>query len=308
MALVMVLTLLALLGLAIAGALASTVASQRAAKLSQDATALDAAADRAAAMVLADANAYGLASLRLGESRVFDMEMLDAPETSASAAVTRLAGGVLWIVATAWLRLDPGAARRVNLVARFPSVGLPPPAPIVTRGSISLGDGVQVSADTAGEADCALDAGAAAIVPPGATIDAPERLHVDTAASARDSATYYLTERQLALLRAAAGVIHVTGDTIIDGGALDGILLIDGSLTIRGTFVASGLIVVRGGVDASEPTFTLRGALLSYASPPHVSTILTAASIEFAPCVVARALRVALPPRAVRLRHWSELF
>jgi len=80
MALVMALTLIMLLGLAIAGGLASTVASQRAAKLSQDAASLDASADRALGTVLSEAGALGLASLRLGESRAVDVAMPDAPE------------------------------------------------------------------------------------------------------------------------------------------------------------------------------------------------------------------------------------
>jgi hypothetical protein len=77
---------------------------------------------------------------------------------------------------------------------------------------------------------------------------------------------------------------------------------------VHGTFVASGLIVVRGGVDASDGALELRGALLVFATPPNVSTILTAGFIEYSPCVVAHTLRVALSPRVVRLRSWAEFF
>jgi len=307
MALVMALTLIMLLGLAIAGGVASTVASQRAAKLSQDAASLDASADRALGTVLSEAGALGLASLRLGESRAVDVAMPDAPEISAIVAVTRLPGGVLWMVAAVTRRNDASYARRVNLVARFPTGGAPP-AGVVTRGNLLIRDGVRFSTDTAQDADCAVETAAAAIVGPGATAAVPAGVRVDTAEFARDSAIYDLTQRQLASLAAAANVVRVAGDTTIDGGVFDGILIVDGSLVVRGTFVVSGLLIVRGGVDASGGALDVRGALLVFATPPNVSTILTAGSIEYSPCVVAHTLRVALSPRVVRLRSWAEFF
>jgi hypothetical protein len=212
------------------------------------------------------------------------------------------------MVAAASQRGDSSATRRVNLVARFPTIGAAPGAPVVTRGNLVLRDGVRFAVDTAHDADCAAVAGPSVIVAPGATVTVRGGVRVDTAELALDSATYYLTQRQLAALSSAVGVVHVAGDTTIDGGAFDGILIVDGSLTVRGTFAASGLIIVRGGVDASDAAVTIRGALLSYAAPPNVSTILTAASVEYAPCVVAHMLRVALSPRVVRLRSWAELF
>jgi len=312
MALVMALTLLALLGLAIAGGLAHTVVSQRATMLSQNAAVLDAAADRALGTMLGDANSRGLASLGLGETRAFSMDAADTPQISATLAVTRLAGGVLWMVASAAPRGDGvGAAfagRRVNLVARFPVIGAPPPAAIVARGNIRLGDDVRFTVDTTRDADCAASVGSDVIVGPGAPVRVPAGVRVDTADVARDSATYYVTVSQLTALSTAAGVVHVAGDTTITGGTFDGILIVDGSLRLHGTFAASGMIIVRGGVDASDAVFSLRGALLVYATPPNVSTILTGASVEYAPCVVARVMRVALSPRVTRMRSWAEIF
>ena len=306
-ALLMALTLLALLGLAIAGGMAHTIASQRAATLSQNAASLDAAADRALATVLADANAYGVSTLRLGETRAFNLDVADMPQLSTTVSVTRLTGGVLWMVAAASSRADMAAGRRVNLVARFPTIGALPPAPIVTRGNLRLGDGVRFSVDSAQDADCAAAPVPAAIVAPGATVRAPSGIRVDTTDVARDSATYYLTQAGLAALATAAGVVHAAGDTTIAGGTFEGILIVDGSLTLHGTFAVSGLIVVRGAIDATDAVVSARGALLSF-NASNVSTILTDLSVEYAPCVVARVMRVALSPRVVRLRSWSEFF
>jgi len=308
MALVMALTLIALIGLAVAGGIAHTVASQRAATLSQNAAMLDAAADRVLGIVLGDAQAYGLAALRIGEARVFDVETGDTPGSSATVAATRLAGDVLWMVGTVTARTDTLAGRRVNLVARFPSAGAPPPAALVTRGTVTVGSGVRFSVDTTQEPDCASGSGAAVIVAPGATAHVPAGTRVDTAESARDSTTFFLSQRQLALLSSATDVVRVAGDTTINGGTFGGILIVDGSIVVRGTFVGSGLIVARGVIDASDATVTMRGALLSFAAPSSVSTIFTAGSVEYSPCVVAHVMRVALSPRVVRLRSWAELF
>ena len=306
-ALVMALTLLAMLGLAIAGGMAHTLVSQRAAILSQNAAMLDAAADRALGTVLGDANAYGLATLRLGEARALDVNFADTPQLSATVEVRRLAGGVLWMVAAVSSRADTTAQRRVNLVARFPVIGSLPPAGVVVRGPVRLGDGVRFSVDTSQDSDCAAGSGAAAIVAPGGAVRAPAGLRIDTASVAGDSATYYLTQPQLASLAMAAGVVRVMGDTTISGGVFDGILIVDGSLTLHGTFAASGLIVVRGGIDAGDAVLTVRGALLSF-NASNVSTILTDLSVEYSPCVVAHVMRVALSPRRVRLRSWAEFF
>lgn len=305
MALVMALTLLGVLGIAIAGGLAHTVASQRATTFWQNAAQLDAAADRALATVLGEAS-YGLGTLGLGEARVFT-DVADAPDVSSTVAVTRLAGGVLWMVTAVMPRRGGLAGRRINLIARFPSVGALPPAAIVARGSLQLGDDVRFTVDTTRDPDCEAGGGPAAIVAPGAAIHAPAGIRVDTSGAARDSATYYLTQAQLAVLAAASGVLHVAGDTTIAGGTFDGILIVDGLLTLRETFAASGLIIARGGVDATNAVVTLRGALLSF-DAPNVSTILTRGSVEYSPCVVARVMRVALSPRVVRLRSWSEFF
>src|SRR5689334_22810257 len=138
MALVMALTLIALIGLAVAGGLAHTVASQRAAALSQNAAILDAAADRALHTVLGDAQRYGLAALRIGESRAFDVRSGDTPGSSATVDATRLAGDVLWMVGAVTAQTDTFTGRRVNLIARFPTAGAPPAAPLVTRGNVTV--------------------------------------------------------------------------------------------------------------------------------------------------------------------------
>ena len=133
---------------------------------------------------------------------------------------------------------------------------------------------------------------------------------VATSAAALDSATYYLTARQLALLRDGGRLVHVFGDTTIASGSFDGILIVDGALTIAGPFAATGLIVARGPIDASAGSFALVGALMSFAPKNFgVAAIkFSGVTIRYSQCAVDRALRWAVSPRRVIQRSWVELF
>ena len=53
-------------------------------------------------------------------------------------------------------------------------------------------------------------------------------------------------------------------------------------------------------------SITLTGALMSFAGGTSVD--IASGAIRYAPCVVAREFRAAIPPRAVRGRAWAELF
>jgi hypothetical protein len=48
--------------------------------------------------------------------------------------------------------------------------------------------------------------------------------------------------------------------------------------------------------------------MLSFASSPQTAISLSSGTIDYAPCIVARELRRASPPRPVRERSWSEIF
>ena len=64
-----------------------------------------------------------------------------------------------------------------------------------------------------------------------------------------------------------------------------------------------GLTLPAGGL-------TVTGALMSFAAPTDGAAAidLAGATIRYAGCTVARAFRVAFPPRPVRDRSWAELF
>jgi hypothetical protein len=311
-ALLAALAVMTLVALLVVGALASSTLAQRSSRLSHTDALLTAAADFALNSVLADARGYGLADLPLGVSRAFVLPFPDDTGVHVDVAVTRLRAGALWLVADASLSGTDQGHRRANLVARFPMVGAPAGSGVVSRGAVSLGRNVAFPSDTASETDCGQPSAADLLLPLAVDVTGggAAAARVAHSAAAADSATYYLTGRQITALAPAANVIHVRGDTTISGGTLDGILIVDGSLTIAGPFVAIGLVIARGRVDARAGGFVLTGALLSFAVPPAgVPAIdISDATVRYSGCAVEHVLRAAIPPRPVHQRSWAELF
>jgi hypothetical protein len=205
--------------------------------------------------------------------------------------------------------LDQGH-RRVNVVASFPMAGNAAGAAIVARGPVSVGPGVTFPSDAGAGPECLESTGIDVLLAPGADLSGATPARTSHSPAAADSATFFLAARQLTALAAAPSLIHVRGDTTIAGGTLDGILIVEGALTIVGPFVANGLIIAGGRVSARAGGLAVTGALMSFAVPadgtPAVE--LSDASVRYSECTIEHALRSANPPRPVRQRSWAELF
>jgi hypothetical protein len=277
-------SLLAVIGLFLAAAVANTLLRQRTARLAGVGESLSAAADYATGIVLAQPDQYALAALPYGIPQTFVVSNGNAPAIQTTVMVSRIRGGVYWLVA------DASAAeghRRSGIAARSPMPGALPTAGIIARGTISLAVDVSASNDTTGDPDCRVGA-------------APS-----TAQSA-DSTIYFLSPAQLALLDSAPSVRHVRGDTTV-AGSFEGVLIVDGAIQTSGPFAIDGLLVARGPIH-SAGGLTVVGALMSFATGPTPAVDLAGSTVRFAPCEVARIFRAALPPRIIRGRGWAELF
>lgn len=314
MALAGALGILMVLGLLMAGAVAASTRARRTSRLADGEAGLAAAADDAAYGVLQSARRGELADLPLGRATIYDISDPAARGVAARVAVTRLPANLLWIVADAIDTPSSEAERRVNVVAAFPVAGRPPPAAIVSRGNVFLGPRVQLLPDASGEPDCSGTGAPDVVIAPGAHASADASLRIEMRDAASDSSAYLLTARQLDLLRGRPGVSYVAGDTTLAGGAIDGILIVRGSLTITGPVSLTGLLAAGSAVHAPGAALTVTGGLMAFAPPGTMSDtaadaiVLTDGTIRYAPCVIARALRRAAPPKPVRDRGWIELF
>ncbi|HSQ29266.1 MAG TPA: hypothetical protein VLN49_05415 [Gemmatimonadaceae bacterium] len=297
--------LLMLLGVLVAGVAASSSVGQRVTRLSHSDAILAASADYALNTLLAQWKESLLADLPLGVATPFESVVQQSVPVRVHATATRLAGGVLWLTADARIDDVDRGRRRFGVVARFPALGPAAPAGLIARGNVDVND-VRFDSDTAGDGDCAARAAATILVAPGATWSSSDSVRGAIDARAADSATFFMTSRQLAALAIADGARIVAGDTTIAGGSYKGILLVDGALRITAPFVATGVVIARGPIVADS--VYIEGAMLSFAPAPSTAIALRAGTIVYSPCVIARLLRLASPPRPVRERSWSEIF
>jgi hypothetical protein len=307
-ALVAALGVMTLLSLMVAGAFAASLLGERSSRLTFSDASLSASADYAITTVLADPAGYGLADLPFGQPRSFDVVVPGGAR--ATVSVTRLPTSVLWLVADASIAGIDQGHRRVNMVARFPTLAVLPPAPIVARGNVIARDSVSFSADTTGDPDCAAANAFDVFTSLGATATVNDSARVGARANAGDSTTYYMSSQQLALLDSTGPLVHVRGDTTINGGTFTGILVADGSIAVTGASSFIGLVIARGAITATAGGFSLTGAMMAYGNPTNGTTAieLAHATIRYAPCIVANAMRRASRPKPVRQRSWAELF
>lgn len=102
-------------------------------------------------------------------------------------------------------------------------------------------------------------------------------------------------------------VIHAPSDLVIDGGRGQGVLIVEGNLTIQGAFEFTGVVLVRGAVIGGAGGGRITGTM-SVAGQGATPSSLQGISIEFSRCAARKALLGIAIPQAVIERSWSEWF
>ena len=117
--------------------------------------------------------------------------------------------------------------------------------------------------------------------------------------------------------RDRAPVVYAPGDLTIGGGVGQGVLLVDGRLTITGPFIYSGQIVVRRGMETNADAISISGSIRAWraaseSTHTHASrsdvTLAHGASLRGSRCDAAHGMTSLLQPRVVRAHGWTELF
>lgn len=111
-----------------------------------------------------------------------------------------------------------------------------------------------------------------------------------------------------------APTVYAAGDLTIDGGAGQGVLLVEGHLTIAGSFTYSGQIVARRGIETLADNITISGAVYAWrasdSTASHASDVVLthATTLRYSGCDAQHGIASWLQPRRVHARAWSELF
>ena len=102
-------------------------------------------------------------------------------------------------------------------------------------------------------------------------------------------------------------IIHVNGDAQLSNGRGQGILLVDGNLSVQGQFQFYGPVVVRGQFDTQGTGNHFNGGVLAANANLQTSDVLGNATVTYSSCAINRALSNAVPARQFARRAWADL-
>ena len=106
-------------------------------------------------------------------------------------------------------------------------------------------------------------------------------------------------------------IIHVAGDATLNGDEGQGILLVDGDLSIQGAYQFYGITIVRGslktaGGGATEAHFW--GAVMAANVDLELNSLSGNATLNYSKCAIIQALNMTGVIAPDRSRSWSLLF
>jgi len=104
-------------------------------------------------------------------------------------------------------------------------------------------------------------------------------------------------------------IIHVLGDLKVTTGRGQGILLVDGDMTVAGNFSFTGAVIVRGGLKMSGTGNKIVGAVMSASVSVDDAVSLSGnTSIQYSSCALLAALSANAYPKPARQRGWVDVF
>ena len=98
-------------------------------------------------------------------------------------------------------------------------------------------------------------------------------------------------------------VIHALGDLHVTGGEGQGILLVDGDLTIDGDFQFFGLVMVRGALVTTGTAAHIVGAVVASRASLGAATV-----VQYSRCALSQALLGAAVPAFARAHAWVDMY
>ncbi len=104
-------------------------------------------------------------------------------------------------------------------------------------------------------------------------------------------------------------IIYATGDLEVTGkGRGQGILLVNGSLRIRGQFEFHGIVIVRDHIVKGNGTAQIYGAVYVRNAELDESDFVGTQDIHYSRCAIENALRGSAVLTRVRERHWAQVY
>lgn len=103
-------------------------------------------------------------------------------------------------------------------------------------------------------------------------------------------------------------IVYVKGDATINGEKGQGILLVDGDLSVQGGFEFYGPVIVRGTLKTAGTGGHFNGGVMAYSVEMDANKVIGDALVQYSSCAIETALKMSSPPTAVRRRAWADLY
>jgi hypothetical protein len=106
-------------------------------------------------------------------------------------------------------------------------------------------------------------------------------------------------------------IVHVAGDMTLNGDQGQGILLVDGDLSIQGSYQYYGIVIVRGSIKSAGGGSTdahFWGAVMAQNVDLTLNSLSGNATLNYSKCAIIQALNMTGVTAPDRSRSWSLLF
>lgn len=103
-------------------------------------------------------------------------------------------------------------------------------------------------------------------------------------------------------------IIYFPGDATLNGGYGQGILMVEGDLSVQGGFEFFGPVIVRGRLKTAGTGGHFNGAVMAANVDLEQNSVLGDAIVSYSSCAISSALQGAGTAIPVRQRAWTEMF
>jgi hypothetical protein len=106
-------------------------------------------------------------------------------------------------------------------------------------------------------------------------------------------------------------IVHVNGDVTLNGDEGQGILLVDGDLSIQGSYQFYGIVIVKGSIKSAGGGSTdahFWGAVMAQNVDLELNSLSGNATLNYSKCAIIQALNMTGVIAPDRSRSWSLLF
>jgi hypothetical protein len=103
-------------------------------------------------------------------------------------------------------------------------------------------------------------------------------------------------------------VVYAPGDLAINGDMGQGILLVEGNLSVQGGFQFYGIVIVRGQLKTTGTGGHFNGAVMAANVDLGQNLVSGNSTIQYSSCAINMSLNASAPAVRVRDRAWAELY